>query len=68
MIELKERFLKMTFFLSIFNWLNDLESIRYSLSSFQKINSHKKKSDQWFSETLLQDEKNLTARYLFKRK
>ena len=40
-----------------YNWLNDLESIKYSLSLFQKINSHKE-IDLWF-ETLLQDEKNL---------
>ncbi len=40
-----------------YNWLNDLESIKYSLSSFQKINSQKE-IDLWF-EILLQDEKNL---------
>ncbi len=43
--------------LPFYIWLNDLESIKYSLSLFQKIKSHKE-IDIWF-ETLLQDKKNL---------
>ena len=40
-----------------YEWLNDSESIKYSLSAFQKINS-KTEIDLWF-ETILKDQKNL---------
>lgn len=39
-----------------YDWLNDEDSIRYSLSAFKKINTQTE-VDLWF-ETLLQDEKN----------
>ena len=40
-----------------YDWLNDEESIRYSLSAFQKINN-KDDIDHWF-DTVLEDNKGL---------
>ena len=41
-----------------YKWLNDVDSIKYSLSAFQKIN-HPGEVDVWFR-SVLEDKKNLT--------
>lgn len=41
-----------------YDWLNDEDCIRYSLSAFQKINT-KEDVDSWFND-ILEDNKNLS--------